>query len=260
MPFVGIGLGVGRQRFGGGGFDADYQAVLDYATLQGYTLPSASQQALQNQLVLDLKTAGIWSKLDSFAVFATDGDADFALIDWINLSQYTAINSPTFTSNSGFTGNGTSAYMDTNFNPSTSGVNFIRDDASIYVYVKTAATVGIFKVLASYGINNLGMCNESNVRQRLNQASSNIPTAVDLGGTGMKSINRATSVGTELFNNTTQFSRTIASQPVINATTILLTGPNLFSNAEISMFAMGASLISQNTSFVNTYNNYINAI
>ena len=67
MPFIGLGVGVGRQRFGvgGGGFDADYQAVLNYATSQGYTLPSASQQILQNQLVLDLKSGGIWSKLDS---------------------------------------------------------------------------------------------------------------------------------------------------------------------------------------------------
>jgi hypothetical protein len=63
MPFVGIGVGVGRQRFaqGGGGFDADYQAVLDYATTQGYTLPSSGQQTLQNQLVVDLKDGGIWS-------------------------------------------------------------------------------------------------------------------------------------------------------------------------------------------------------
>ena len=112
MPFVGLGVGVGRQRFRGG-FDADYQAVLNYATTQGYTLPSAGQQIIQNQLVLDLKTAGAWSKLDTFGVFATDGDADFALIDWKRLSDYTAVNSPTFTANEGFTGNGTSSYIDT---------------------------------------------------------------------------------------------------------------------------------------------------
>jgi hypothetical protein len=83
-------------------FDADYQAVLNYGTTQGYTLPSAGQQTLQNQLVVDLKAGGIWSKLDTFAVFATDGDSDFALIDWKRLSDYTAVNSPTFTTNQGF--------------------------------------------------------------------------------------------------------------------------------------------------------------
>jgi hypothetical protein len=111
------------------GMDADYKAILDYATTQGYTLPSASQQLLQEQLLIDLKDAGIWSKLDTFAVFATDGDSDFALIDWKRLTDYTAINSPTFTSNEGFTGNGTSSYIDTNWNPATQGVNYTQNDA-----------------------------------------------------------------------------------------------------------------------------------
>jgi hypothetical protein len=126
MPFVGIGVGVGRQRFGGGGggFDADYQAVLDYATTQGYTLPSASQQVLQNQLMLDLKSAGIWSKLDNFGVFATDGDSDFALINWKLLNDYTAVNSPTFTPDQGFTGNGTSSHINTGNALEFSGSNF----------------------------------------------------------------------------------------------------------------------------------------
>ena len=63
---------------GGTPYDTDYQAILDYATTQGYTLPSDSQKTLQNQLLVDLKAAGIWSKLDTFANFATDGSSDFA--------------------------------------------------------------------------------------------------------------------------------------------------------------------------------------
>jgi hypothetical protein len=114
-------------------FDADYQAVLNYGTTQGYTLPSAGQQTLQNQLVLDLKAGGIWSKLDTFAVFATDGDSDFALIDWKRLSDYTGVNSPTFTINQGFTGNGTSSYIDTNFQP-INGTNYAQNSAHFMVY------------------------------------------------------------------------------------------------------------------------------
>ena len=34
---------------GGSSYDADYQAILDYATTQSYTLPSDSQKLLQNQ-------------------------------------------------------------------------------------------------------------------------------------------------------------------------------------------------------------------
>jgi len=106
---------IGAKTPSSGGFDADYQAVLDYATTQGYTLPSSGQQTLQNQLVVDLKDAGVWSKLDTFGVFATDGDSDFSLIDWIRLTDYTAVNSPTFTTNVGFQGDGTSSYISSNF-------------------------------------------------------------------------------------------------------------------------------------------------
>jgi hypothetical protein len=115
-----------------GGFDADYQAILDYATTQSYTLPSASQQILQNQLVLDLKAGGIWSKLDTFAIFATDGSSDFALIDWKRLSLYTAFNSPTFTANEGFQGNGTSSYIDMNYTTNTNWVNVSQNNVCLF--------------------------------------------------------------------------------------------------------------------------------
>lgn len=103
------------------GFDSDYQAILDYATTQGYTLPSSGQQTLQNQLVLDMKSAGAWSGLSIFYVMATDGDRDFAKINWTNPGTYdlTEYNTPTFTTNVGFTGNGTNQALDTGFVPST---------------------------------------------------------------------------------------------------------------------------------------------
>jgi hypothetical protein len=122
-----------------GQVDADYQAVLDYATTQGYTLPSASQRLLQEQLVIDLKDAGVWSKLDTFAVFATDaenspgsGTSNFALIDWKRLVQYTAFNSPTFTTNEGFQGNGTSSYIDLNYETNTDWVNVSQNNVCVF--------------------------------------------------------------------------------------------------------------------------------
>lgn len=129
--FVGVGVGIGRQRVSGGDvvFDADYQAVLNYATSLGYTLPSAGQQVKQNQLVLDLKSGGIWSKLDTFGVFATDGSASFALICWKRRVLMTAVNSPSFTTNLGYVGNGTSAYIDLNYNASTFGGNYTLNNA-----------------------------------------------------------------------------------------------------------------------------------
>jgi len=95
---------------GGGGFDADYQAVLDQASSLGYTAPSAAQQTLQNTLVTDLKTAGIWSKLDALYIMANDGSREFGRLNWASPSNFELSelpSTPTFTLNEGFSaGNG----------------------------------------------------------------------------------------------------------------------------------------------------------
>jgi hypothetical protein len=135
----GLGLQYSKLSGGGSGFDSDYQAVLDFATSEGYTLPSENQQILQNQLVLDLKSNGIWSDLDAFGVLATDGDSDFALIDWVRLITMTANSSPTFATNAGFTGNGTSSYIDTLFSVSD-GTNYQLSDSSFGAYYNNVLT------------------------------------------------------------------------------------------------------------------------
>ena len=129
----------GETLLGGGGFDPAYQAVLDFATSEGYTLPSENQQILQNQLVLDLKSNGIWSDLDAFGVLATDGDSDFALIDWVRLITMTANSSPTFQTNLGYTGNGTSSFIDTLFSVSD-GTNYQLSDASFGAFYNNVLT------------------------------------------------------------------------------------------------------------------------
>jgi len=127
-----ISWGKSYADLAGGGFDADYQAVLDYAATQGYTAPSESQQTLQNTLVTDLKTAGVWDKLDLFYCFATDGDSDYATLNWKAPSSFqtTKVNSPTFTANEGFNG-GNLNYLDTNWSVANDSVNFTETNASM---------------------------------------------------------------------------------------------------------------------------------
>jgi len=111
--------------------DADYQSILTYATDQGYTLPSETVQELGSALVANLKTGGVWDKLDLFYMFATDGDEDFASINWKDTSSYAVdrINSPSFISSEGFAGNSTNAYLNTNWIPA-SGSNFSQSFSS----------------------------------------------------------------------------------------------------------------------------------
>lgn len=128
----------------GGAFDADYQEYLNQLTTDGITAPSAGQQVKQNQLVLDLKAANAWGKLDFLAIHANDGSSGagvYNLIDPSNVSdKITLFNSPTFIPNQGFKGNGTSAYMTSNWNPKKIGNNYGEFDCNLGYYCFTADT------------------------------------------------------------------------------------------------------------------------
>lgn len=133
----GLNFGIkASSRQGAAAFDADYQAILDFATTAGYTLPSSAQQDVQNQLVLDLKSAGCWSEIDVLYICHTDGDSDYATINWKSPSnfQLTKINSPTFNTNQGFTGDGVSAYLASSFELVADGVNYQANSCSIGWY------------------------------------------------------------------------------------------------------------------------------
>lgn len=257
---LGLGIGLHKNRFIGGGavYDATYQAVLNYATTQGYTLPSASQQIIQNQLVIDLKDAGVWSKLDTFANFATDGSSDFALIDWKRLTQYTAVNSPSFVSNQGFKGNGTSSYIDTNFNAFLHGVNYQQDNASRGLYMFLADGTAALDGKAVAGINN--MARTSTSFQRINTTSGlNVSFSFD-SVEGMKSIHRTSSTNVELFNDTTQASRTATSATLNDNSQLILRSGASYGGHTISMYFNGASLVAENTDFYNAFKNYFGSL
>ncbi len=74
-------------------FTAEYTAILSRASALGFTAPSYSQKVLQNQLIVDLKAAGYWTKLGHLYMFKVDltggGSSSFSLLDWINPSLTT---------------------------------------------------------------------------------------------------------------------------------------------------------------------------
>lgn len=258
MPRIGIGLGLGL--YGGSLFDSSYQAVLSYASSLGYTLPSSSQQIKQNKLITDLKAAGIWSKLDTFAMFANDAGSNFGLIDWKRLALYTAVNSPTFTTNEGFTGNGTSAYIDTNFNPATQAVNYGLNNASRYIYhfsgTGTLVSDGVASN-ASYNSLRLGATTQNTI---------NGTTALSASFTfsttkGVKSIHRTSTTDVTLFNDKIGGNRTaLANLSLSSMTQVILRRASVYGSNQVSAYAMGASLITENDAFVDALNTYINSL
>jgi len=105
-----------------GGYDADAQAFFDRVTTAGGTL-STTEKTATNQLVLDMKAAGIWSAMR--AVYPMVGASAAACAQNLKSSSFTG----TFTSgwtfaSTGVTPNGTSAYMNTGFSPTVNLTNY----------------------------------------------------------------------------------------------------------------------------------------
>jgi hypothetical protein len=108
-----------------GQIDADAQAFFDRVTTAGGTLSLTEKTAI-NQLVLDLKANSLWTKMK--AIYPMVGASAAACAQNLKSSSFTG----TFTStgwtfaSSGATPNGTSAFMNTAFKPST-GFNSNND-------------------------------------------------------------------------------------------------------------------------------------
>lgn len=88
-------------------------------------------RALINGLVSD----GTFSLLDILYIFATNTTTT-ANLNLISTSfGITSAAAPSFSADHGYTGNGTTQYLDTNFNPATSGVNVTANSNSMGLYL-----------------------------------------------------------------------------------------------------------------------------
>lgn len=116
-------------------FCDEYQVVYDVLT----TKPSSVIASTQNTMVCGLVDDGVWAKLDVFYLYAqTINEDGEALKNWVNpgIFDATAYNAPTFTSLEGFTGNGSTAYIDCNWDPFNNGVNYTLDNANFGGYFR----------------------------------------------------------------------------------------------------------------------------
>jgi hypothetical protein len=101
---------------------------------------SYAQLGYVDRLVFDLKAAGVWTSLDRLFLFAAESTPQ-ALVDLIARASATAVNSPAFTANRGWQGNGTSSYVDSNFNP-VGGGKYSQNDAAWGVWLETNSGSG----------------------------------------------------------------------------------------------------------------------
>jgi len=105
--------------------------------------PDDTRKALIDTLVGSLKTAGIWTELDALFVLAAH-DSQAALVDWKKPSTRSAVavNAPTFAADRGYTSDGSTSRLRTNFTPSTNGVKYQLNNASVWYWKRASGVEG----------------------------------------------------------------------------------------------------------------------
>ena len=251
-------------------FESEYKAVLARAIALGYTLPSSGQQVKQNKLLVDLKSSGAWAKLDVFYMFATDGNSSFATLNWKApiSNQCTLVNSPTFTANQGFAGNGTSSYINTNYNPSTfTSPKYLINDASIGWWKRTTGTISSSRNIVSVASGRINIVNTNSSFQMFN-TSFGSPQSVGttFSNNGFALANKIASLaGTNYVTNTTPINYTVGgvASDLLPATNILLlstNGSSGFLDAQLSYFFAGGNLNANVNLLFTAFNTYLNSI
>jgi hypothetical protein len=106
---------------------------------------SAGRLTLVNNLITGLVSDGVWSKLDRLWLHAGENQPS-ALTDLVAFALAQTTNSPTFTIDRGYTGNGT-GYINTFFAPGTNGKNCVSGSASMGIWARTVGGEASVKVL-----------------------------------------------------------------------------------------------------------------
>ncbi|CAB4127985.1 hypothetical protein UFOVP104_8 [uncultured Caudovirales phage] len=128
---------------GGSAYDADAQAFFTASSITDLT-----QKNAVNQLVLDLKSNGLWTKMKALYP-VVGGNASAHSYNLINTSLYQLSFSSGWThSSTGMLPNGTSAYADTLFNPSSMGS---LNDMHLSFYNRTSTYGGVCLIGAYVG-------------------------------------------------------------------------------------------------------------
>lgn len=183
--------------------------------------PDDTRKGVIDTCIGAIKTAGVWTKLDCLWILAAH-DSQAALLDWKNLSDATAVNSPTFTTDRGFTGDGSTSYINTNFTPSTDGVNYTQNSACMGAYLNAGTDTAVS------GPNSIGFSSNSNTRQ-----SRIEPWRSATGGATVRvrmNDAAATTVGTIA----TRFGLTASNRSASNAVQVYRNGSSIGTSAVTS--------------------------
>lgn len=217
--------------------------------------PSSGRQILINNLLVSLRAAGFFTKLDILYVLAAEA-SDQSLCNWIDPTKFHATNNTaSFTIDRGWA-NGN---VFTNWTPSTQAVNYTLNSASGFVW-STINFNSVTQLLPNGGLT-LNAGTTGNVNESINDGGFFTPLANPSQSNGLFVIRRPSSSTVDLFNNTTNY----ASRSDPNAVSTSIPNVNILFNSDatrnISMMGAGANLTNTDIAALHdTFVTYFTAI
>jgi hypothetical protein len=109
---------------------AEANALFARMTVQ----PPVERKVIIDTLIRGLKRDTIWSKLDVVYSFVAHTE-QAALLNWKSTSNNASNINMVYRVDSGFMGNGSTSYINTNFNPFSQGINYTKTNASFGAYI-----------------------------------------------------------------------------------------------------------------------------
>lgn len=166
---------------------------------------SASRRTTVNDLIVGLKADSLFSKLDNLLLFAAENEPS-ALTDLVAGRLATNVGATAFVANDGYTGDGASSYIDTNFNLVNNAVNYSLNSAhhSFWMLSATEAAGGNRNFDGCYdGVNLTDFITGVSpaVVGRVNSPSEDIPGTGTDGYRGHWIINRSSATQGQVYLN-----------------------------------------------------------
>jgi hypothetical protein len=227
-----------------GAYSTEAQQFFDRITDPGTTRKDA-YAAIIDSLVAD----GIWAKLDALWIVAAD-IAGNALINLKSSSfSLTAVNSPTFVADAGYTSDGSSSYLTTGLNPTSVGGQFVKDSAhlSFWTTAALAGGGGIESAIAAFDGANFAQASvlSGATDVLMNDADQLISAGSQPAGHYIAT-RTASNVKVTYKNGASLTNNTAASTALINQSFFLLArnqgSAAQFTTTQYSAFSVGAGL------------------
>lgn len=227
--------------------------------------PDGARETLIRALIADLQTAGVWAKLDVLYVHAAAASQP-ARLNWIaRQNDLTAFNSPTFTVDRGYTGDGVSTYLSSGYNPFLGGVKFTQNSASINVWIGTDQTSSAVRDCGASSRSTINSRSSTTLAFNTNNATVQSVTLPANTAVGFSGWSRESSVLTRAYKTGIQrgADNTQASSALITGTcTVLATTSAVgFTTRRSQSTSFGQSLsAAEQLAYYNAMQTYMTAV